>query len=29
VELEKLAPEATNTYRMTTPTRTYLPRISV
>lgn len=29
VELEKLAPEATNTYRMTTRTRTYLPRVSV
>jgi len=29
VELEKLAPESTNTYRMTTRTRTYLPRISV
>jgi alanine racemase len=27
VELEKLAPDATNTYRMTTRTRTYLPRI--
>jgi len=29
VELEQLAPKATNTYRMTTRTRTYLPRISV
>ena len=27
VELEQLAPDATNTYRMTTRTRTYLPRI--
>ena len=27
VELEKLDPDATNTYRMTTRTRTYLPRI--
>ncbi len=27
VELEKLDPAATNTYRMTTRTRTYLPRI--
>ncbi len=29
VELENLAPQATNTYRMTTRTRTYLPRIPV
>lgn len=28
VELETLAPQATNAYRMTTRTRTYLPRIS-
>ena len=29
VELELLAPRATNAYRMATRTRTYLPRISV
>ncbi len=29
VELEELAPEGTNTYRMATRTRTYLPRITV
>ena len=29
VELEKLAPRATNAYRMATRTRTYLPRIPV
>jgi len=29
VELEELAPRATNAYRMTTRTRTYLPRIPV
>ena len=29
LELEQLAPDATNTYRMTTRTRTYLPRVSV
>ena len=29
VELEQLAPRATNTYRMATRTRTYLPRILV
>ena len=29
VELELLAPRATNAYRMATRTRTYLPRIPV
>ena len=29
VELENLAPECTNTYRMATRTRTYLPRVTV
>jgi alanine racemase len=28
VELEQLAPQATNAYRMATRTRTYLPRIT-
>ena len=29
VEVEELAPRVTNAYRMTTRTRTYLPRIPV
>jgi len=29
LELEQHAPDATNTYRMATRTRTYLPRVSV